>query len=429
VSQGGTGITSISAYSLLYGHATDATKVALLAPNTDTTKKYLTMTGSGSAGAAPVWNALTFADLPDQYIAGTKTIQAAAKAPLYGISSFRNLLSTNVPSPDTDKSLVEWNSTYDAWYFKGNIIAEGYGSFGGANPGSASYTSLSAVWDTLTGNTGTYANTTINPYHIPIGSGLTIVNGLITASVAGTVTVPQGGTGLTSIAAYSLLYSPSANTLTTLAPNTEATKKYLTMTGSGSAGAAPVWSALTFADLPDQYIAGTKTIAAAAKAPLYGISSLRYLLSSEVAALGSATDPSFIYWDTTYNAWHLDGNLIVNGYGSFGGANPGSAAYTSLQAVWDSLTGNTGTYQNTKINPAHLQLGNGLTTSTVNGLTSIIANLGQGLDFSSGAITVNATVVRTQYSGGLNLWLGTTAQLPVPAARDANTIYLEKSSS
>lgn len=67
-----------------------------------------------------------------------------------------------------------------------------------------------------------------------------------------TVTVAKGGTGLTTwTGAYRIIYSTAATTVTTLAPNTTATKKFLSMTGTGSAGAAPTWSALAASDIPN----------------------------------------------------------------------------------------------------------------------------------------------------------------------------------
>ena len=62
---------------------------------------------------------------------------------------------------------------------------------------------------------------------------------------SGTFAVARGGTGLSTIAAFAMLYASATDTITTLAPNTTTTKKYLTMTGTGSAGAAPVWDTIT----------------------------------------------------------------------------------------------------------------------------------------------------------------------------------------
>ena len=50
--------------------------------------------------------------------------------------------------------------------------------------------------------------------------------------------------------AYNIMYSSAANTPTRLAANTTTTRKFLRMTGTGSAGAAPAWDTLTVNDIP-----------------------------------------------------------------------------------------------------------------------------------------------------------------------------------
>lgn len=66
---------------------------------------------------------------------------------------------------------------------------------------------------------------------------------------AGTVTVPYGGTGKTSWTQYGVVYANTTTTLADVTPNQTTTKQFLSMTGTGSAGAAPVWSSLVYADI------------------------------------------------------------------------------------------------------------------------------------------------------------------------------------
>jgi hypothetical protein len=63
--QGGTNITSYTLGDTLYASATNT--LAKLAGNTTTTKKFLSQTGTGSASAAPAWNALVPSDINTQY--------------------------------------------------------------------------------------------------------------------------------------------------------------------------------------------------------------------------------------------------------------------------------------------------------------------------------------------------------------------------
>jgi trimeric autotransporter adhesin len=63
--QGGTDITSYTLGDTLYSSATDT--LAKLAGNTTTTQKFLSQTGTGSVSAAPIWKALSPADINTQY--------------------------------------------------------------------------------------------------------------------------------------------------------------------------------------------------------------------------------------------------------------------------------------------------------------------------------------------------------------------------
>src|SRR5205085_1785305 len=73
------------------------------------------------------------------------------------------------------------------------------------------------------------------------------------------------GTGLTSYTLGDIPYSSATNTLSVLAGNTTATKKFLNQTGNGTVSAAPGWSALVAGDIPDL---------SATYSPLAGSSSL-----------------------------------------------------------------------------------------------------------------------------------------------------------
>ena len=59
-------------------------------------------------------------------------------------------------------------------------------------------------------------------------------------------------------AAYQLLYSTGASQTAVLDPNTDATRKFLRMTGTGSVGAAPVWDTVTKTDVGLSKVENTK---------------------------------------------------------------------------------------------------------------------------------------------------------------------------
>lgn len=75
----------------------------------------------------------------------------------------------------------------------------------------------------------------------------TITSGTWSGSTIG---VSKGGTGLTTwTGAYRLVYSTAATTLTTLAPNSTTTRKFLRQVGSNNAATAPAWDTVTKTDV------------------------------------------------------------------------------------------------------------------------------------------------------------------------------------
>ncbi len=68
---GGTGESSYTLGDVLYSDG--ANSLSSLSGNTTTTKKFLTQTGDGAISAAPGWNTLLFADLPDMAVIGSPT--------------------------------------------------------------------------------------------------------------------------------------------------------------------------------------------------------------------------------------------------------------------------------------------------------------------------------------------------------------------
>lgn len=67
------------------------------------------------------------------------------------------------------------------------------------------------------------------------------------------VLTTQGGTNITSYTLGDTLYSSATNTLAKLAGNTTTTQKFLAQTGTGSASAAPYWTALSAASINAGY--------------------------------------------------------------------------------------------------------------------------------------------------------------------------------
>lgn len=109
-----------------------------------------------------------------------------------------------------------------------------------------------------TSNTGTIPGLTTTRTGISV-AGTLGVSGAITFTTP--LPVSGGGTGAaTASAAFNALspnttlgditYASGANTNTRLPGNTAASKRFMTQTGTGSASAAPAWSAIASGDLP-----------------------------------------------------------------------------------------------------------------------------------------------------------------------------------
>lgn len=85
------------------------------------------------------------------------------------------------------------------------------------------------------------------------------VNIASSSAVTGALLVTNGGTGQTSWTLGDIPYSSATNTVSKLAGNTTATKKFLTQTGTGSVSAAPAWSAPTAPTIQAFTSTGTTT--------------------------------------------------------------------------------------------------------------------------------------------------------------------------
>ena len=88
------------AYQLLY--STDASEVAVLSPNTTTTKMFLSMTGDGTDGAAPVWSALAAADIPN--ISATKVRGGVFELPMWAGAELDNIPYTVIVNEEETTS-------------------------------------------------------------------------------------------------------------------------------------------------------------------------------------------------------------------------------------------------------------------------------------------------------------------------------------
>lgn len=74
VPQGGTGLNSLTQYSIYYASSADT--FSAITNNTTTTRKFLRMTGTGSVGAAPAWDTVTKTDVGLENVANVAQVTA-----------------------------------------------------------------------------------------------------------------------------------------------------------------------------------------------------------------------------------------------------------------------------------------------------------------------------------------------------------------
>lgn len=290
---------------------------------------------------------------------------------------------------------------------------------------------------TVTNNLATKAAKGVN-------SDITSLTGLTTA-----LSAPQGGTGQGVYAVGDLLYASATNALSKLAGNTTTTRKFLSGTGTGSAGTAPVWNPLAATDIPDldwakittgkpttlegfSTTASTLTLSSAAptlsftetdQAGAAGKWRMRaegdtWFLQKNTAAAGDFTTAVFPYDVTSAGVGRVNGAVPVQqGTGVGQGTNTvkiGWGTSNGLKVTVDSTdqgfvpfsstnpTGGTVTF------PALTATATNVTTLTASG--AMTANSGLSVTGSStaifggnGATLANGGFLQIGGSGGLNV--------------------------
>ena len=314
---GGTGISTYTLGDTIYASGTNT--LAKLAGNATGTKKFMTQTGTGSVSAAPVWNTIAFDDLGSGYTSGTMYLSydGASMSWATVVSSgtgdhtaLSNLAWTSSGHTGTANRIAGFNSGGTTAYYAIGTDLQAY---------DATLTALAAyntngilvqtAADTFTGRTiagtssridvsngdGVSGNPTIDISATYVGQSSITTLGTITSGTwnAAVIGPTYGGTGISTYTLGDTLYSSATNTLAKLAGNTTTSKRFLTQTGTGSASAAPAWSAITFDDLGSGYTSGT-----------------RYLSYNGSALTWSSLSPG-----------GSDTNIQFNDGGAFGGSN------------------------------------------------------------------------------------------------------------
>lgn len=256
-------VISLNSYEYYSATTSRTANTVLAAPN-------------GSNGAAS-FRALMEADIPD--LSGTylplnvgagKTITSTSNTPLnINSTTTSNEVGFRYQLDGENKAFFGYNanSSFGAYMYNYNgphrlgITDAGMAHFDGyALLHAGNYTSYVNTTNfpglngnqtiTLSGDVSGSGTTSIS---VSIGQGK-VTNAMLAGSIENsklnTIGVEKGGTGLTTwTGAYRLIYSSAATTVTTLAPNSTTTRKFLRQVGANNAATAPAWDTVTKTDV------------------------------------------------------------------------------------------------------------------------------------------------------------------------------------
>lgn len=292
---------------------------------------YLSFQTGGSSSSATTWETVLRMTMDTRRVGinTTPSYQLDVNGPTR-VTSLRIGTTTNAAA-----SLLEWDETNRAWKLTGNFYATGWISAGGLSSGGGSEgASLAAVWASLKTNSDEYANEKINAYHIPIGTGLSVVNGLIVANNAGTVTSVKVGTttynptdGVVSLPAYPTTL-PASDVYAWAKAETKPSYAFSEITGTASTSQIPTLSISKISGLQD---------ALDGKQPL----------DADLTAIAGLTGTSGFLKKTAANTWALDTNTYLttssaaSTYATITSLNGVSGRVTTLEGRtdWDTYFG------------------------------------------------------------------------------------------
>lgn len=229
---GGTGNNAYAVGDILYASAINT--LSVLTAGTD--GYVLTL-----AGGVPTWAAAGSGTVTSVAVSGGATGLTTTGGPI-----------TTSGTITISGTLVETNGgTGNSAYAVGDILyASAINTLSALTAGTDGYVL------TLAGGVPTWAaGGTVTSVGVSGGTtGLTTTGGPITTSgtitIAGTLAETNGGTNQTTYTLGDTLYSSAANTLSKLAGNITATKKFLVQTGTGAVSAAPTWDTIAAGDVP-----------------------------------------------------------------------------------------------------------------------------------------------------------------------------------
>jgi hypothetical protein len=449
VGYGGTGITGYAQGEMLYANTT--TTLDKVTANTTTTKKFLSQTGTGTAGQAPSWAQPAASD-----------ITGLAPSATTDTTNADNITSGTLGTSRLSGSYtgITGVGTLTAGTWNAGTIAAGYGGTGLTSyaVGDLVYadttTSLAKLADVATGNAlisggvgsapswGKIGLATHVSGTLPIANGgtgttsTTFVN--LTTNVTGTLPVGNGGTGAATFTANNVLLGNGTSAFQVVAPGTAG--NLLTSNGTTwTSSPAPSGMVYPGAGIPNSTgtswgtsysTTGSGTVVALATSPSFTTPVLGTPTSGDFST-GTFTWPTFNQ-NTTGSAATLttpraiygnnfDGSAALtqviastyggtgNGFTKFSGPTSSEKTFTLPDATATILTTNAavtvgqgGTGQ-TSYTDGQLLIGN----SVGNTLTKAILSAGSGISITNGngSISISAsgsgTVTSVSWTGGI----------------------------
>lgn len=181
------------------------------------------------------------------------------------------------------------------------------GNLSGTIPSAVLNNSTVYIGTTAIGLDRTSASLSLTGVNIDGSAGSATTAGSATSAGSATkATNLVGGNSTTLLG--SMPYQTNTDTTTLLAPNTTATKKFLTMTGTGTNGAAPGWNTISAGDVPTLNQNTTGTAA--------GLSATLVNTSGGTGQSSAFVQYGIVYASsttalTTSSALKFNGNVIV----------------------------------------------------------------------------------------------------------------------
>ncbi len=252
----------------VYGGISGA--VARLAANSTTTKKFLSETGTGSAGNAPSWSTVTNSDVGLGSVTNDAQVKRSEMGAALGVATLD--ASAKVPLsqlPDTVIGAVDYQGTWNASTNSPNL--------GSLSPSKGDYyvvsadgsTSLGGITDWKQGDWAIYNGTVwqkvdntdaVFSVFGRFGAVVATSGDYSFSLISGTALVNQGGTGATTLASNGILYGNGTSAIQALAVNSSGTNKFLTQSSSS----APAWAILSDADIPATLVRTSRLLTAGA---------------------------------------------------------------------------------------------------------------------------------------------------------------------